>query len=508
MKLLVGLGIDSSDFNKGLDDAQKKADNFGSRATSGLAKVGGAALMAGAGLAVSGLTLAVKEGIEAESANAKLANTLKNTGEVTGVTMEMVQGLADNMAQLTVFEDDQVIAAGEVLARYKTINKDVYPEMLSLSADLATTLGTSMPEAAALLGKSLAIPGSAMRVLKQAGLVLSEEQTKLYEDMVASGNVAGAQAYLMDQLSGSIGGAAMAAGETTAGKFAILNNQFLQTMETIGIKLIPVILTLLDAFKQVVAWLGANQGVIVAVLAALGVAIGVFVWTVAVPAGIAFLAAWWPVILIMLAVAAAAYGIYMAITHWDEIKAFFAGIWEAIKGFFINLWNSMKDIALKIADWVKGVVTKIGDFGKQFIAAGKAWIEGLWKGITGAFDNVISGIKKLIQGAVDLIKKLLGISSPSRVFAGIGFQMMNGLARGINLNAGMAQAAVAGAISGVGGQIGVDLNPGSSLSSVLTAGGGIPSAEGGSVKIYGGNFTIQANSTEDAYAIFQKLKGK
>ena len=62
---------------------------------------------------------------------------------------------------------------------------------------------------------------------------------------------------------------------------------------------------------------------------------------------------------------------------------------------------------------------------------------GIWNNIksavTGAVDKVketIGGLQDAFGGAVDGIKNLLGIHSPSRVFAGIGENMALGLGKG------------------------------------------------------------------------------
>ena len=120
---------------------------------------------------------------------------------------------------------------------------------------------------------------------------------------------------ILDALHESIGGLAEAAGSTASGGLAILHNTFEKIMETIGSGLLPVITdlarrvndwasspivqmyiqqfadgiaglakTVVDFIPQVITWfqkigdwLSDNQGVIVGILAALGVAVGAFV---------------------------------------------------------------------------------------------------------------------------------------------------------------------------------------------------------------------------------------
>jgi phage-related protein len=62
--------------------------------------------------------------------------------------------------------------------------------------------------------------------------------------------------------------------------------------------------------------------------------------------------------------------------------------------------------------------------------AGKNLITGLWNGIRGAFDGVVEKVKKLVEKLPTAVKKVLGIKSPSTVFAEIGGYLAEGLGVG------------------------------------------------------------------------------
>jgi hypothetical protein len=73
-------------------------------------------------------------------------------------------------------------------------------------------------------------------------------------------------------------------------------------------------------------------------------------------------------------------------------------------------------------------------------------LQGLADGITAAKDRVVGAITGAVGGAVDSAKKLLGIASPSKVFAEIGGYTGEGFAQGVEDATPDAHAAMAGLV--------------------------------------------------------------
>lgn len=67
---------------------------------------------------------------------------------------------------------------------------------------------------------------------------------------------------------------------------------------------------------------------------------------------------------------------------------------------------------------------------KSYWNIGKAIVDGIRKGITEQWQRLKADVSNLFTGLVDWIKKLLGIHSPSTVFAGIGTNMAKGIGAG------------------------------------------------------------------------------
>ncbi len=92
---------------------------------------------------------------------------------------------------------------------------------------------------------------------------------------------------------------------------------------------------------------------------------------------------------------------------WDGATEFFGGVWESITGVFSNVWD-------------------------HFLSIGSDIVNGIKDGIAGAWGSFWSWLSGKVGGIVDGVKSMLGIHSPSTVFAGIGENMALGLAAGWN----------------------------------------------------------------------------
>lgn len=111
---------------------------------------------------------------------------------------------------------------------------------------------------------------------------------------------------------------------------------------------------------------------------------------------------------------------------WGNIGAFFADIWQAIKGAFA------------------GVKEAFGDIGRNIV-------EGLKDGILGAWSSFTSWLGEKCSSIVDGVKGFFGIHSPSRVFAGIGENLVAGLAQGWSSEFGDLERTVGGDIADLTG---------------------------------------------------------
>lgn len=76
------------------------------------------------------------------------------------------------------------------------------------------------------------------------------------------------------------------------------------------------------------------------------------------------------------------------------------------------------------------IISGIGKAATSIVSVGKNIVTGLWSGVSSMISWVKDKISGFVGDIVGGIKSLLGIHSPSRVFAGIGDNMAKGLGEG------------------------------------------------------------------------------
>jgi phage-related protein len=164
------------------------------------------------------------------------------------------------------------------------------------------------------------------------------------------------------------------------------------------------------------------------------------------------------------------------------------GHWAQIRSAASDAFGAVVSLAKGFGGRVLGAV---GNLGSLLYSAGQAVVHGFVNGITSVWSSVTSTISHLLSGLSKAAKKLLGISSPSKVFADIGRQTAAGLAAGMDGGRGLVSAAAGrmvgaslGGASGYGGGAGGALvvAPGAIVVNLYGAdAGGSPAAIGQAV---------------------------
>lgn len=112
---------------------------------------------------------------------------------------------------------------------------------------------------------------------------------------------------------------------------------------------------------------------------------------------------------------------------FNLIISFIEGLADAIDQNGPRLRAALKKIVVAIINFFKGVAS-------DWIVIGKNIVRGIWNGIVELKDWLVNKVTGWVSGLVDGAKDALGIKSPSRVMAGIGKYMVQGLALGIDRN--------------------------------------------------------------------------
>jgi len=254
-------------FGRSSASARKFDRQMGSvgRATAGLAK-GFAAAAAGIGvLAVVG----AREMSEQAKVSAQTATVLRNVGKQAGITTKQVEGLASALQASTGAADDEVQAASNVILRFGLITKTgkaaegQLREMTATALDLSVATGKDLSASAQALGRALADPTKASGALRRAGIMLTSAQKDQIKAMAEGGNVAGAQARVLDLVQSRVKGSAEAFGNTLPGQverakrsFEDLAENTLAALAPALAKLAPVLVKAIQGIAPVIAKVG------------------------------------------------------------------------------------------------------------------------------------------------------------------------------------------------------------------------------------------------------------
>ena len=107
-----------------------------------------------------------------------------------------------------------------------------------------------------------------------------------------------------------------------------------------------------------------------------------------------------------------------------------AGIYLILR-FAEGIWNAWVQLLYKVGTWIVQLVNKVKSAVTNFVNIGKQFVQGLWNGITNSLTWIKNKIKQWVGNVMSFIRKLFGISSPSKEFEIIGKYNVMGLEEGI-----------------------------------------------------------------------------
>lgn len=231
-----------------VDDAAKSiGDRFQAAEKGSMALLAGVTAV-GVGVAAFGVS-SVKNFMDAEGALAQLNAVIKSTGGAAGMTSKALTDQASALQAVTKFSDEAVMGTQSMLLTFTNIGQKVFPQATETALDMAQALGMDGSQAAMQLGKALNDPAEGISKLQRVGVTFNAEQEKTIKGMVEAGDVAGAQAVMLQELQKEFGGSAKAAGMTFGGQLTILKNTFGDVMEVVGEFLVSYLQPFVDGLN-------------------------------------------------------------------------------------------------------------------------------------------------------------------------------------------------------------------------------------------------------------------
>lgn len=180
-----------------------------------------AARMAGAltGAFLSGRWLvgAIRDSEELERTMMRTQAIIRATGGVAGRSADQLRQQADALARATLADERQILRVQQQLLTFRNIRGEVFDDAIEAALDLSEAMGVDLSSASLQVARALEDPVRGVTALTRSGTVFTEAQRDMIRSMVEAGNVAGAQALILDELKAQYGGAAEAAAQGLGG---------------------------------------------------------------------------------------------------------------------------------------------------------------------------------------------------------------------------------------------------------------------------------------------------
>lgn len=325
-------------FNAGISKAGEYAEKFGNKVSDTKGKLEklqstiGAVAGAFGGMAV--LKGSYDEFQKNEQALMRLTKAFENSNGAIGLTKKELIDLRDSIDAKSLFGADEIGEAQAKLVSFGNISGDVFKRTSQAMVDFATASKTDVTSAAETLGKALANPAESFGKLSKQGINFKDNEERMIKTMVEHGNVAGAQAMILDKVESKFKNMAQGATEGS-GQIGLLKEEFENFQEALGKLMVDVLgpvaeflrTTIVPFFKE---W-AQEIAIFVGVISTLAVAWG------GVMAAMAFLN---PVSLTIIAIGAAVVGVVKIVQNWGKIIDWIMGKW-------ITLAETILDVVVK-----------------------------------------------------------------------------------------------------------------------------------------------------------------
>jgi phage-related protein len=253
----------ASDIEGKVADVGKAADGVSSRFSSlkeigigALRGIGELALDVGKN-ALSGtfdfFKSAVQGSAEYQSALAQTEAVIDSTGGAAGLSVKQMEDLARGLSAAngqSLFTDDQLLSAQNVLATFTEIKGTNFADATGAIANLSQAMGQDLKSSAVQVGKALNNPLEGLSALTRVGVGFSEEQKNAVAALMETGDVAGAQKIILGELERQFGGSAAAATGTFAGQMVVMSEKIEDAKGAIGDALLPLLSEMTKVFSE------------------------------------------------------------------------------------------------------------------------------------------------------------------------------------------------------------------------------------------------------------------
>jgi hypothetical protein len=504
-QITIDIVAETKKLTSGINDANSQIDGMSSKLKGAAAAAGAAA---SAFVLKQGVTF-LKQGIdEAKEAQETMRAATTTFGEGSAALAKITAD-ADKFGKAIAVDNDVIIQlATQLGSRLPADSKASSAALVNLAFDVQAYTAGALPAEAVTSKLAKAFVDGELTAKEMSKIIpdLDDATYKMAETMSKAGDNQGALNLLIDAGQKKYGDAA----EKNVTASQKLDVTLANLKETIGAKLLPTIEKLIGfvttAIEKFSALPGPVQNVILAItaLVAIGgpllsflasaktamVTLGLVSEASAVGIGASTIAA----NLLRIALAGLGIGLVIAaivllVQNWDSITEAVNTFWEKIKDVVPKAWAKVMELKDKIVGYIDTIKDVFNAIPGALLNVGKDIVIGLWNGMQSMAGWLKTRVLDFFGNLVpSWAKKMLGINSPSTVFAAFGKNIVQGLAQGINSAENIAKTATL------------------SLGSATVSGLSMPSISRPR-STSGVNITINAGVGTDPYALGRAVKG-
>jgi seryl-tRNA synthetase len=327
--------------NKALSDIKRAETGFG-KFKAGIKGLAVPAAAAFAAITAGALT-SIRAAEEAQVANRRLANVLKQMGYAQAT--DRVQNYADALSRQIAKEDESIKLVQAKLATFKNLTATVntaggaFDRATKAAFDLAAAGFGEAEQSATQLGKALQDPIKGITALARSGVTFTNTEKEKIKALVESGKVLEAQDIILKAIETQVGGTA----EATATATEKMKIAFGEAQEALGNALLPAFERLAPVVEKVFKFIQDNSDIFVTLATVIAAT------TVAV-IGLNIALALNPFTWIIVGVGAAIVLIALAIQRFEYLKLTVMNIAAAIAQIFVYMANVAADVLTKLVN--------------------------------------------------------------------------------------------------------------------------------------------------------------
>lgn len=246
---------------------EKTGSSLGDKLSAAYLKIGAAGLA---------LKKTFDLGKNLEQAQARQAQTLRDSGRAAELASVDLKGLGNSIAAVTGKSKTETTNLVTSMTKFRNIGKEAFEPATRLAADLAALMGGDLAGAAQKVGKALNDPISSINELKDAGVTFTEEQQKQIKTLMAQNDLLGAQKIILDELAKAVGGQAANLAASASGSIETLFARVQDGVAAFAAYVMPTLSMIFEAVGSVVDLFGRLPAMfqgIIAVAAVAGMAI-------------------------------------------------------------------------------------------------------------------------------------------------------------------------------------------------------------------------------------------